>query len=70
VRVLGHPRAREIRPPRSDHPFAFERSAERGHLQWTELRVPAPGGKCHDMNRGAPTSMRRAIKMIAPAYNR
>src|SRR5467141_2349161 len=70
VRMLGHPRAREIRPPRGDHAFALERATQRGDLQRPELRVPAARGKCHDTKRGAPTSMRRAIKMIAAAYNR
>src|SRR5438445_2247328 len=29
VRVLGHPCAREIRPPRGDHAFALERATQR-----------------------------------------
>src|SRR5438876_11688090 len=70
VRVLGHPRAGEIRPPRGDHAFALERATQRGHLQRPELRVPTARGECHDTKRGAPTRMRRAIRMIAPAYNR
>src|SRR5437899_8837143 len=70
VRVLGHPRAREIRPPRGDHAFALERAPQRGHLQRPEPRVPGTSRQHHDTNRGAPTRMRRAIKMIAPAYNR
>jgi len=70
VRVLGHPRAREIRPPRGDHAFALEHATQRGHLQRPELRVPGARGERHDTKRGAPTRTRRAIRMIAPAYNR
>src|SRR5712691_1010211 len=70
VRVLGHPRAREIRPPRGDHAFALERATQRGHLERPELRIPGTSCQHHDTNRGAPTRMRRAIKMTAPAYNR
>src|SRR5258705_9091499 len=70
VRVLGHPRAREIGPPRGDHAFALERATQRGHLQRPELRVPGARGERHDTKRGAPTKMRRPLRVIAPAYNR
>src|SRR6266550_3296526 len=70
VRVLGHPRAREIRPPGRYHTFSLELATQRGHLQRPQLRVPGARGEHHDTKRVAPIKMRRAIRMIAPAYNR
>ena len=70
VRVHRDLRARDVLPPGGDHAFALERPAQRDQLQRSEPRVPGPRGERHDTKRGAPTRMRRASRMIAPAYNK
>src|SRR5688572_1681100 len=70
VRMRRHASARHIRPPRGDHALAFQRAPQRDELQRAEARVPVARSELHDTKRGAPTRMRRASRIVAPAYRR